>query len=188
MVVKYGLIAEDKSDIEVVKILARKVTGRAISAAYFVGKGCGPIKRKAPGWCKDFAIKGCTQILLLHDRDRNDAAKLRTTLEAVLEQVPQEKKVVVIPTEELEAWLLSDHKAIEQALKLRGAIAEEHHPELIASPKEYLGGQVRKVSQKTVEYINSVHNPLIAEKIDVRSISRKCPSFVPFASFFKKKK
>lgn len=184
MSVKYGLIAEDASDIEVIKMLAKKISGKNISSSYFVGKGCGPIKKKAVGWCKAFETKGCKHILLVHDRDRNDAKKLMKQLTEVLEVAPQASKVVVIPNEELEAWLLSDHLAIKTALKLRKAIKEEHHPESISSPKEYLGAAVWKVSEKTVTYINAVHNPMIAEHIDISRIKKKCPSFGPFADFF----
>jgi Domain of unknown function (DUF4276) len=184
MAIKYGLIAEDASDIEVIKKLAKKVCGKNISSSHFVGKGCGPIKRKAVAWCKAFATKGCSQILLVHDRDRNDADELRSQLTAVLALAPQAKKVVVVPSEELEAWLLSDHSAIKIALNLKKAIKEEHHPEEIASPKEYLGAAVWKVSEKKVTYVNAIHNPLIADHIDVLRISRKCPSFRPFEDFF----
>lgn len=186
MAVKYGLIAEDVSDIAVIKLLAKKIRGQNISAAHFVGKGCGPIKKKAPGWCKAFQTKGCTQILLVHDRDRKDAAGLRQELEAVLKSVPQARTLVVVPTEELEAWLLSDHQAVKTALNLKKAIKEEHHPERIVSPKEYLGEAVWKTSGKKVSYINAVHNPLIAEHVDIGRIIHKCPSFEPFANFFKK--
>lgn len=184
MPIKYGLIAEDASDIEVIKKLAKKVSGKGISASHFVGKGCGPIRKKALGWCKAFAIKGCTQILLVHDRDKSDVAILTAALQDVLQPAPQLRKVVVVPSEELEAWLLSDHEAIKKALNLRKAIKEEHHPERIESPKEYLGAAVWKVSLKTVQYVNAVHNPVIADHIDIARISRKCPSFRPFVDFF----
>lgn len=186
MPVRYGLIAEDASDILVIKELARKISGRNISASHFVGKGCGPIKKKAPGWCKAFAEKGCSQIVLVHDRDRHDAKKLTRELEAVLSTAPQAKKVVVVPTEELEAWLLCDPNAVKVALNLRRSIKEEHHPERIPSPKEYLGLAVWRASERRVNYINAVHNPLIAEHIDVATISRKCPSFKPFSDFFER--
>lgn len=185
MSVKYGLIAEDVSDIDVIKRLARKISGKNISASHFTGKGCGPIKKKAVRWCKAFEAKGCKQILLVHDRDRHNAAALRAQLTQVLELAPQAMKVVVIPNEELEAWLLSDHLAIKTALNLRKAIKEEHHPENITSPKEYLGAAVWKISEKKVIYVNAVHNPLIAEHVDVNRVLKKCPSFKPFVDFFK---
>ena len=181
---KYGLIAEDNSDIKVIKVLARKVSGRNITSAQFVGKGCGPIRRKAPGWCKAFHEKGCTQILLVHDRDTSNADALRVELESILKEIPQPRRVVVVPSEEIEAWLLSDHAAVKVALNMRQAFKEVHHPESVNSPKEYLGDLVWKTSDKKITYVNSVHIPLIAEHIDIKELSRKCPSFKPFEKFF----
>lgn len=55
---KIGIIAEDISDVEVIKILGKKISGKAINSAYFVGKGCGPLKKKTPGWCKSLCTRG----------------------------------------------------------------------------------------------------------------------------------
>lgn len=181
---KIGLIAEDMSDIEVIKILAKKISGKSISTSHFVGKGCGPLKRKTPGWCKSLATKGCTKILLVHDRDRNDAILLKNELDGILATAPQATKVVVVPEEELEAWLLSDVVAIKKALNLKKDIKTVHHPEKIESPKEFLRDSIYKVSDKTLQYVNNVHNKTIAENIDVVEISNRCPSFKPFSEFF----
>lgn len=184
MAQKIGLIAEDQSDIDVIKLLAKKLTGKTLSSAQFVGKGCGPIKRKTPGWCKNFHLKGCTGVLLVHDLDRNNEADLRATLERVMTQSTTLRRAVVIPIEELEAWLLSDTDAISNAMKLPKSLKAVPHPEKIDSPKEFIRDSVYRVSNKKVQYVNSVHNGLIAERIDVALIRKKCPSFRPFAAFF----
>ncbi|MFA5040841.1 MAG: hypothetical protein WC464_04315, partial [Bdellovibrionales bacterium] len=64
-----GMIAENNSDIEVLKILAGKITNRSFSIDSFVGKGCGPIKRKMQGWCNVFIKKGCQSVVVVTDRD-----------------------------------------------------------------------------------------------------------------------
>lgn len=181
---KIGIIAEDLSDVEVIKLLARKITGKSLSTAHFIGKGCGSLKRKTPGWCKDLEHKGCKKILLVHDLDRNDAITLRAKLEDILNRSTTRIKAVVIPAEELEAWLLSDTSAIKSALNLRQALKVVHHPETIESPKEYIRDNVWKISNKTTAYVNSVHNTLIAKNINVQSIKKKCPSFLGFTNFF----
>ncbi len=131
-------------------------------------------------------LQGCDCILLVHDRDRNNAANLRAQLEAILVNAPQTKKVVAIPEEELEAWLLSDAEAINKAMKLNGKFKTIHHPENVASPKEYLRDTVYKVSGKTKSYVNNVHNKLIAEQINTETIASLCPSFAPFMELFTK--
>ncbi len=185
---KIGIIAEDMSDVEVIKILAKKISGNNVSADQHVGKGCGPLKKKAPGWCKSLLTKGCTRIIMVHDRDRNNAEQLREQLEEVLASAPQATKVVVVPEEELEAWLLSDTEAIKKAMNLQKSIKTVHHPEAIDSPKEYIRDQIYNKSSKKVQYVNSVHNKLIAEEIDIQLVIKKCPSFGPFHIFFEKKK
>lgn len=184
MPTKIGIIAENVSDVEVLKLLARKLTGKPVSTAYFIGKGCGPLKKKTPGWCKDLAHKGCTKIMLVHDLDRNDAKTLRAGLEEILQKSTAFKQAVVIPAEELEAWLLSDTCAITSALNLRKTLKVVHHPETVPSPKEYIRDGVWKISNRTTTYVNSVHNKLIAEQIDIQSIQKKCPSFHDFSNFF----
>ena len=184
MTSKIGIIAEDISDIEVIKLLAKKLTGKTISAHHHVGKGCGPLKRKTPAWCRVLFTKGCSRVLLVHDRDRNDASQLRKTLEDILANAPQQVKIVVIPEEELEAWLLSDTSAITKAMKLKSKISVIHHPETITSPKEYIHQQVYKASQNKIIYVNSVHNKLIAQEINVALIKQRCPSFKQFEDFF----
>ena len=41
-VMHVGMIAEDISDIEVLRILATKLTTKRFRVSHFVGKGCGP--------------------------------------------------------------------------------------------------------------------------------------------------
>lgn len=184
MATKIGLIAEDMSDIDVIKKLARKLTGKSVATSHFVGKGCGPLKRKTPGWCKNFQLKGCTRVLMVHDLDRNDLATLRNTLREVLAKSSNLDQAVVVPVEELEAWLLSDMDAIASAMNLRKKPKSVNHPEAIKSPKEYIRDCVWRTSNKKIQYVNSVHNGIIAELIDVAAIRKKCPSFRVFADFF----
>jgi len=180
-----GFIAEDESDIDVLKILAAKVHSKKIAVSHFVGKGCGKLSVKSAAWCKNLKTKGCMKVMLVHDLDRNDGAVLRQKLEAILKDVLQTKKAIVIPTEELEAWLLSDEAAIAKAMKLKKPLKAILHPEKTASPKEHIGKLVYAASDKKVNYVNTVHNRLIAQATNVDLIRRKCPSFSCFEDFFK---
>jgi Domain of unknown function (DUF4276) len=184
MTTKIGIIAEDFSDVEVIKILAKKLSSKTFSYAHFVGKGCGPLQRKTPAWCKAFHAKGCSQVILVHDRDRNDLQTLKARLEQLFLSAPQRRKFVAIPNEELEAWLLSDVSAIKTSLNLRKTLKVIHHPESIPSPKEHIGKIVSASSAKATRYVNTVHNKGIAENIDVSKIVSKCPSFREFREFF----
>lgn len=179
-----GFIAEDASDINVLKSLAKKLTKKKFTTHPFTGKGCGPLKRKTPGWCKALIHKGCDSVVLVHDLDRNNPTDLRLQLETILAQSKMKNKIVVIPTEELEAWLLSDAAAIKRALNLVKLPKKLHHPENIPSPKEYLAELVRTHSKNNLkQYVNTVHNENIAEAVDVSMILKSCPSFATFKEF-----
>jgi hypothetical protein len=182
---RIGIIAEDDSDIEVLKHFLSKLTSRRVSVAQFTGKGCGAIKRKTPGWCAAFVQKGCSAIVLVHDRDKHKESKLRSELELVLASCGmQDIASVVIPCEELEAWLLSDTQALKVALKLTNIPKNIPHPEDINSPKEFIGKLVRQHSKsKGMRYVNTIHNLHIASALNVASISGKCPSFKRFEKF-----
>jgi hypothetical protein len=181
-----GIIAEDDSDIYVLTQLAKKLTTKRFSVSKFIGKGCGALKRKTPGWCSALAQKGCASVVVVHDRDRHDEGTLRRELEHVLAGVRMGVRVVVIPCEELEAWLLSDTKALQSAMNLHTVPKVIAHPEAIVGPKEHLAKLVLTHSKnKSKRYVNTVHNPLIAEVLSASAISRRCPSFKHFQRFIK---
>ena len=180
-----GVIAEDASDVEVIKILLKKASAKKFSTAQFVGKGCGPLKRKIPAWCNVFKQKGVHAVLVVHDLDQNDLAELQQKLTDLLPANLFSTAAVVIPIEELEAWLLCDEMAIQKALKLQAAPKPIHHPETIGSPKEHLGALVKQHSKGGLkQYVNTVHNALIAQNMSVAKLS-KCASFQAFSTFAK---
>lgn len=178
-----GLIAEDVSDVKVLTLLAKKLTSRKFVVSHFVGKGCGPLMRKTPAWCNNLSIKGCAYVALVHDLDRHSEVDLRARLTAILVCAPQKVKTVVIPREELEAWLLSDESALAKALSLQKIPKAHQNPEMIVSPKEHIGELVRKATNGRKQYVNTVHNPLIAGYLDITLLTKRCPSFSDFASF-----
>ncbi len=178
-----GFIAEDLSDIEVIKILIKKISSKNYSSAHFVGKGCGPIKKKIPGWTKVFQFKGVDSLLVVHDLDKNNEGELRESLESLVNNTPFHTKAVVIPKEELEAWLLCDEDAIHKALNLEKRPKAILHPEKIVSPKEHLRDLTESHSKgRQKQYVNTIHNKLIAKEISSPKLN-KCPSFTHLKVF-----
>lgn len=183
MSLRLGIIAEDQSDLEVLHVLATKISRRQFSVSHFLGRGCGTIRRKARPWCENLASKGCTHIAVVHDKDRSDAQVLRATLEALLPRTAHVKTSIIIPTEEIEAWLLSDTAAISRVLHLQKALPSVNHPERLVSPKEHLVSLVRKCSAKRKVYLTTVHNRIVAREMSIETATRKCPSFCDFQNF-----
>ena len=181
---KVGLIAEDESDIDSLKELIKKVTKKEnIGFKFFVGRGCGRIKRKANDWARQLKLRGCKVLILVHDLDRNNYEVLYKEIKDSIEPFTIADTFISIPIEEMEAWFLADPKAIKNALKLKKDIKTFHHPEKVKSPKEVLAKEIEKASNNSKIYINTKHNLLISKKLNVELLKNKCESFNRLCKF-----
>lgn len=179
---KIGVIAEDDTDVAVVRELINKmVRGKAFSIKKFSANGCGKLIGKCYQWSVQLKARGCQLLLVLHDLDQRQEHQLRQQLEDALKSSPISKRAVVIPVREIEAWLLSDHNAIEKAMNLKQKVERVPNPQSIADPKKYLGEIIYLKSGKIKRYLTS-DNFKIAQKIDLANI-RKCSSFISFEKF-----
>lgn len=176
-----GVIAEDISDVEVVSLLLEKyVSKNQFAIRRFVGNGCGKLRNKCKTWAETLVRSGCEHVLVFHDLDRRNEAELRATLE---KKLPKEKfptTLIVVPIEEMEAWLLSDEDALRSVFSLKTTPKPYPNCELIQSPKEEIGRLVWTAARK--RYLNTVHNQRIAEKTSLANL-RRCASFLPFDQY-----
>ena len=185
MNIPVGIIAEDKSDVDVIDVIIGKSTTARYSTKSFVGNGCGRIRNKCREWAQNLCERGCRLLILVHDLDTNSERELRRALEQALGHSPTQQSIIVIPVREIEAWLLSDHNAIRAALNLRRAVKKIPNPESIARPKEYLRDLVYRISEKKTTYLNTIHNAKIARASEVSNF-RRCESFQPLEDFILK--
>ena len=175
---RIGLIVEDISDYESIRILIKRITNKdKLKFKKSIAHGCGKIKRKASGWAVDLHRRGCNMLILVHDLDRNILLKLREDLENELSSSPLEYNFVCIPIEEIEAWFLSDPEGIKTTFSLKRKPKVKGYPETISSPKEKLEDYVYSCSEKSKRYINTKHNSLLSEKLSLTKMKSKCPSF-----------
>lgn len=178
-----GIIAEDKSDFESLKIIIHKINNRSYKFKPMVGRGAGRIISKCHAWSNSLKLSGCTRLVLLQDSDGKSPESLKKTLNAALSPCPIKDNIIVIAVEELEGWLLSDKKAIHTVFCNSGKLPlEMASPENISNPKEHLTKFVKSAYKKT--YINTVHNVRIAKEIDIQKIKSKCSSFAELYKFF----
>lgn len=176
-----GLIAEDDSDIDVATVILNKYAERSkFSIQKFVGNGCGKLRNKCASWAKNLINSGCRYIIVLHDADRLGEEKVRKTLVEKLSPKRFPNAIIVIPVEELEAWLLCEPEAIRATFNLKEMPKTYKNCEAVNSPKEELCRIIYSASRK--RYLNTVHNKRIAEKIQLASL-RKCSSFQPLDKF-----
>ncbi len=178
-----GIIAEDESDVDVVKELIKKIVpDKRFSVHFFVGHGCGKIRGKSFQWAINLKKKGCSTLIVLQDLDNNKINNLRSQLCKTLKNCAIKNHIVVIPIREIEAWLLSDSHAIRLAMNLPMEIESIEDPQLVEDPKKKLGELIYHRSGNKKHYVNSVHNQKIAQYVDIVEI-RKCESFLPLEGF-----
>lgn len=179
-----GVIAEEKNDYEVLYELTSKLLNESqFSFKHFFGHGCGKVRRKCSAWAQQLLSKGCHLLVVIHDLDKRDEAELRTQLESSIKGFSFSKTIVLIPKEEIEAWLLSDINALKKVFKLKNTPSIPLNPESIDSPKEYLSRLVSRNSQ--TDYLNTIHNRKIAKELDLNNLKRRCNSFRPYPKFLK---
>lgn len=181
-----GVIAEDDSDVESVRIFISNITGTNYGIKKFVGKGCGKLKKKCSAWATQLKQKGCFVLIFLHDLDSGNLQALRQKIEESLEPCPIATYLICIPVQELEAWFLSDPAGIKKAMNLKRIPKIKAQPENINSPKEYLEEVIYKASDGERIYVNTKHNSKLSEHVAIGEMRKRCPSFVPFHDFVKK--
>ena len=178
-----GVIAEESNDVEVLYELTSKlIPESAFSFKQFVGHGCGKLRRKCGAWAETLLARGCSFLVVIHDLDRCDEAELRASLDTQIKDTQFELTVILIPIEEIEAWLLSDPKALQIVFKMRKVPKIPTQPERISNPKEFLSDLVTQKSK--AQYLNTVHNRRIASALVIESLDC-CPSFARYPTFIK---
>jgi hypothetical protein len=182
---KIGIIAEDDSDVAVLQAIIEKYTDKSsFSIRKFVGNGCGRLRNKCQTWAETLVDNGCKFVILVHDLDRSDEQELRRFLEQKIPQTKFPNSLIVIPIEELEAWLLSDADALKSVFSLKKKPKRIPNCEVVLSPKEAIARLIWSMAKK--RYLNTVHNLRIAEKTTLVNL-RRCSSFLPLDNFLRKK-
>lgn len=179
---RVGIIAEDDSDVDVIRSIIRKIARRSFGIDKFVGHGCGKVRSKCRAWSQNLHQRGCTLLIVVHDLDTANLRTLRQSLAVELTQSPIKRNIIVIPVREIEAWLLADQDAIRKALNLSMPIGKVSNPEAIARPKERLGELIYIRSGHKTRYVNSIHNVKIADASALTNL-RRCASFIPLEDF-----
>jgi hypothetical protein len=179
--VKMGIIAEDDSDVRVVSELTLTLLKpHKIGFKRFVGNGCGKLRRKCGVWAQNLVAQGCLWVAVIHDLDANNVNTLRADLSRALAPSRARATVILIPKHEIEAWLLYDKQAIARAFKQSQTPNLPGDPESLPHPKEFLRDLIRRKYDR--DYLNTVHNALIAKQI-VASSLRRSQSFAPHFEF-----
>lgn len=183
MIGLYAILGEHRSDAETLKVLVRRIADDPRLSVKIMGfGGGGELKNKGAKHLKNYARLGCTRFVVCHDADGPDPLATRDQVEArVIRPSGLGSCCVVVPVQEIEAWVLADIAAVTKIFS--GWRPEPiSNPEGIKDPKEFL----KRLSDEGVSrprYSHATHNPRVANHLSLELLEKKCPSFRPFASF-----
>lgn len=121
--------------------------------------------------------------IVVHDCDDKDERALRLEVERRIFRAAglRNEYCIVVPREEIEAWILADFGAIKKIVPSWDPPKEIASPETLSKPKEYLHKLSRDAKMRP--RISEANNPRLMEHLDLNVVERKCPSFRVFAEF-----
>ncbi len=181
MAVHIGVIAEEQNDIDVLyQLTCKLVAENSFSFHKFIGHGCGKLRRKCKAWGKNLIWRGCTHLVVMHDLDGGDESKLLKELNQAIESLSCDGSLILIPIQEVEAWLLCDASALKEVFNMKKKPKVPAEPERIRKPKEHVRDLVQRSCGKY--YVNTIHNAKIAAEIGITSL-KACGSFRPYRKF-----
>ncbi len=181
----YGILGENESDVATLTVLVRRlakddslpITGRGY-------EGASEMLRNGARQVGLFqSLYDCKRFIVCHDADGPDPAPKRLLVQQriVKPSAVADACCIVIPVQELEAWILAD---IECAVRVFSSWRPSpiRNPESIASPKEFLV-RFSRDSKRRPRYNHVVHNEKMAMHLDLEKLERKCPAFSVLAKF-----
>lgn len=179
---KCGILCEAGSDARAIAALARalvkqiNVTEKGYhSGTELIKKGARDLKA---GWDLRWDLA-----VVVHDADREDPSKRYRLIweKVVLPAGRPDKACVVVPVQEIEAWILADLDAVAKVFKSWRPPKPFTSPELIDSPKEKLMRLVEVDGRRI--YRPTQHNEKVAAELDLQRVWKKCPSYRPLECF-----
>ncbi|OJW14705.1 MAG: hypothetical protein BGO49_17105 [Planctomycetales bacterium 71-10] len=182
----FAILAEDRSDAEALVILVKRILDREDLKIHKKGfSGCGELRRKAASHILDFARQGASRFIICHDSDGKDPGTVRKSVRDGIGgklDLNSYRHAIIVPVQELEAWIIADAKAITSAIRSL-VIADVRQPETISSPKEWLVAQSRTGGKSRPLYAPATFNKQVAAFLDVPKVQAKCPSFRELVEF-----
>jgi hypothetical protein len=185
---RFGIIVEDQTDGDVLRVVIRRVLNEQVPIKIRPQKGCSKIKAKAVRIIADLVKQSnVSDIIVVHDLDRhpttnqlNDERKLRKQLSECCEiGSAAVRRLICVPVEELEAWFWADPAVVKKIGRGNG---EAHpHPDSIPMPKESLQRLSRGANGKP--RYSTQDNPNLAEGLNLALCANRCPSFKSLIEF-----
>jgi hypothetical protein len=187
----YVVIAEDDSDFNCLQILIKRLAKDSTISIKGEGFGCCSVMlNKAANVLKQWDKKQeYRKFIICYDRDKETVQK---RYEEVITKVIKPSGIkktenlicILIPTEEIEAWILADLKAVSNVISSWQPKQLFPNPEAIINPKEELRRLSREGKPKPL-YRHETHNEQVMKYLDLEVVKNKCPSFAELYEFVK---
>jgi hypothetical protein len=145
--------------------------------------GAGELLKKGANQLRAYIEQGCSHFVVCYDADGPDPslhqAEVQTRI--VGPARVEDRCCIVIPVQEIEAWILAD---VEAASKIFTSWRPKpvENPENIPSPKEYLE-KLCRADKNSRRYSHAMDNQRLAHHIDLNKVSKKCKSFRSLEAF-----
>lgn len=182
----YGVIGEHDSDAVMIRTFIHRLAYNSRTPVVTFGYGgCGQMLRKGAGKLRDFRSQGCTRFVVCYDTDGDDRAEREAeALDRIVSpaNLPAGSCLVLVPTEEIEAWILADADHAIPHLFHTWTAPDTPSPETVPSPKEHLE-RLSRTAQRRERYAHSAHNVSMAPYLALARLAQRCPSFRPLVSF-----
>jgi len=134
--------------------------------------------------------KEYSKFIICYDRDKETAQKRYEEVIAKIIKPAGIKKAensicILIPTEEIEAWILADIKAVSKVIPSWQPKNDYPNPEDILNPKETLT-RLSRINKPKPLYSHNTHNEKVMVYLDLSIVKSKCPSFAELVNFVEK--
>lgn len=182
------VLTEDDYDFQTFKKIIRRLANNPRLPIGGRGwDGCTEMMNKSARFLMALQPPPDHRCIVVHDCDGKDEVALRAEVMRRIVKPASLKNecCVVLPREEVEAWILADFNAIKQfAPSWEVPKNEIANPENVGGAKERLHKLSRDA--KLRPRISEANNPRLAELLDLQVVEKKCPSFKVLADFVRK--
>ena len=183
---KIALFVEGQSDKETLTILVKKILGEHASVIPRVFRGKGNLLNEQKVYSSiTYLVQehpDVSKIIVCvdsectpEDQTEQEIKKVEKSIKSKIQQRHPVYYVGVIHA--LEGWLLADPDAVTEHLGPKMKVNIPHQATLDCKPKEVIKDIFRKADK---EFIALLHNPRIAEKIDIDKMANQNKSFARF--------
>lgn len=178
------ILAEDTNDVECLKVLIKRLN-QSIKTK---GKGfgcCGNMLNKGKRELETQVKRGYSKFIICYDRDKATVSERKREITQKITKnlgIKTGDICILIPSEEMEAWILADIKAVSKVLTSWRPTENFPTPESVRNPKEKLK-QLSQTKKAKPLYIYTVHNQQIFQHINLDMVKNKCPSFKVLVDF-----